>query len=196
MLPEVQRGILGGTFDPPHIAHLFAGEAAYRALGVDEVRFIPAGRPWQKARSYVSDADHRWAMTQLAVAGVDYFIADDREVRRDGWTYTVDTLAGFPAADRLTLVVGADTARGFPSWHRADAVKGMARIAIVPRPGVMRDEVDAALAGADVVWLDTPELDISGTGLREWARRGASLRFLVPDPVWRYIDEHGLYRSP
>ena len=79
-------GIFGGTFDPPHVAHLAAGEAARDQLGVDTVTFIPAGRPWQKRGTNVSEARHRLRMTELAVDGVGYFTVDDREVHRDGWT--------------------------------------------------------------------------------------------------------------
>ena len=98
MLAKVRSGLLGGTFDPPHIAHLLAGEVAYRQLGLDRVIFIPAGSPWQKAGRRVSSASHRWVMSHLAVEGVDYFEADDREVHRDGWTYTADTLDTFDPA--------------------------------------------------------------------------------------------------
>jgi nicotinate-nucleotide adenylyltransferase len=189
----MQRGILGGTFDPPHLAHLFAGEAAYRDLELDVVTFMPAGAPWQKADRSVSDAGHRWAMTRLAVEAVDYFEADDREIRRDGPTYTIDTLATFPADESITLIVGADAAGGIPTWHRADDVLRRARIAVVPRPGVARPDVDWALRGARYVWLETPEIWLSGTMLRERATRGRSLRFLLPDPVWEYIMEHGMY---
>ena len=95
----MRRGILGGTFDPPHLAHLVAGEAAWRQLGLEVVTFIPAGAPWQKQGRQVTEAAHRWEMTRLAVAGVDYFEADDREILRRGPTYTVDTLAQFPDDD-------------------------------------------------------------------------------------------------
>jgi nicotinate-nucleotide adenylyltransferase len=193
MLPGVQRGILGGTFDPPHLAHLFAGEAAYRELGLDVVTFLPAGAPWQKADSSVSAPVHRLEMTQLATDPAAYFEVDDREVRRDGWTYTIDTLGTFPPQERIVLILGADAARGVPTWHRARDVMDRARFAVLPRPGVDRGEVDAALAGADIVWLDTPEIALSGTMLRARARAGHSLRFLVPDPVWSYVLDHGLY---
>lgn len=195
MLPGVQRGILGGTFDPPHMAHLFAGEVAYRDLDLDVVSWIPAGAPWQKAGSLVSAARHRWAMTCLAVDGVEYFVPDDREVHRDGWTYTFDTLSEFPESEEVTLILGADAALGIPSWHRGADVAGRARIAVVPRPGVRREQVDAALKGAEVVWLDGPELMLSGTMLRDRVRRGLSVRFLVPDAVRDYVDEQGLYRE-
>ncbi|MDJ0961532.1 MAG: nicotinate-nucleotide adenylyltransferase [Acidimicrobiia bacterium] len=189
----MQRGILGGTFDPPHLAHLFAGEAAYRDLGLDVVTFIPAGAPWQKADRIVSHAEHRWEMTRLAVADVDYFEADDREVRREGPTFTIETLESFPEEDQLTFILGSDAARGIPTWERADEVIGRARIAVVPRPGVSRHEVDWALRGSDYVWLETPEVWLSGTMLRDRAQHGRSLRFLVIDAVWDYIAAHDLY---
>ncbi len=188
----MHRGILGGTFDPPHVAHLIAGEAAFRDLGLDVVTFLPAGAPWQKAGRTVSAGEHRWAMTAAAVAGVDYFEADDRELNRAGWSYTADTLATFPGAERITLVLGADAARGLPSWERVGDVLARAEIAVMDRPGVDRSEVEAA-AGRPVTWLDAPSVAISGTMLRSRAAAGRSLRFLVPDPVWRYVDEHRLY---
>ena len=101
----MRRAILGGTFDPPHLAHLFAGEAAYRQLEVDVVTFIPAGDPWQKAGRDVTPAHHRWAMTELAVDGIEYFEADRREVDREGWTYTIDTLTSFGEDERGELYV-------------------------------------------------------------------------------------------
>jgi nicotinate-nucleotide adenylyltransferase len=192
MLPAVRRGILGGTFDPPHLAHLVAGEAAYRHLGLDIVSFVPAGAPWQKADRAVSAATHRWAMTELAVAGVDYFEADDREVHREGWTYTIDTIESFGGED-LVLVLGADAAAGLLTWHRAEEVMARTELAVVPRPGADGARVAAALSNARTTWLDGPLLDVSGTSLRKMVREGASIRFLVPDPVWTYIADHQLY---
>lgn len=187
----MRRGILGGTFDPPHIAHLVAGEAGYRDLGLDVVTFLPAGRPWQKAGSGVTDADHRHAMTGLAVDGIAYFEADDRELRRNGWTYTADTLESYPGQEHLVLVLGADAASRLRTWHRWQHVLERAEIAVMPRPGVSQADVTAAVGAHHV--LDTPLLEVSGTELRNRCRRGASIRFLVPDPVRSYIEDHHLY---
>ena len=187
----MRRGILGGTFDPPHLAHLLAGEASYRQLGLDIVTFLPAGAPWQKADLDVSPPDHRWAMTRLATESAAYFEPDDREVVREGWTYTIDTLETFPADEDLILVVGADAAAGLRSWHRYEDVLDRVEVAVVPRPGVERDQVTAAVGGHH--WLDTPALDISGTMIRHRRRRGLTVRFLVPEPVLGYLDAHGLY---
>lgn len=193
MLPPVRRGILGGTFDPLHLAHLFAGEAAYRDLNLDVVTFLPAGAPWQKAGSRITAAEDRWNMTVLALDGIDYFEADDREVRRDGWTYTVDTLRSFPPDEDLFLIVGADAARGIPTWHEADEVVRRATVVVIPRPGVDRREVDEALSASRYEWLDTPDVRLSGTMLRRRASAGRSIRFLVREAVWRYVEENRLY---
>ncbi len=188
----MRRGLLGGTFDPPHLAHLIAGEAAYGQLGLDVVSFIPAGAPWQKADRLVSAPEHRWTMTVLACEGVEYLVPDDREVRRDGWTYTFDTLTEFPDDD-LVLILGADAAARLPTWHRAPEVIARTRVAVMPRAGTGRAEV--AATGVDAVWLDVPEIAISGTMLRERRRLGHSLRFFVREGVHRHIEEHGLYAS-
>ena len=193
MLLGVRRGILGGTFDPPHLAHLFAGEAAYRDLGLDIVTYIPAGAPWQKADGMVTPAQVRWEMTVLAVDGIPYFEADDREIRRRGWTYTIDTLRSFPAAEDLFLILGADAAKGVVTWHAAGEVLQRATIAVVPRPGVVRAEVEESLGGGRFIWLNTPDVRLSGTMLREQARSGRSVRFLVRDSVWRYIEDNQVY---
>jgi nicotinate-nucleotide adenylyltransferase len=186
----VRRGILGGTFDPPHFAHLIAGEAAFRQLDLDVVSFIPAGAPWQKANDGVSPAEQRWAMTSLATSGVEYFEADDREVARDGWTYTCDTLSEFPDDD-VVLILGADAASRLPTWHRAAEVIRRVRVAVMPRPGTSRAAVVAA--GIDVAWLEVPEIAISGTMLRDRRRSGRSIRFFVREPVYQFVEDHGLY---
>jgi nicotinate-nucleotide adenylyltransferase len=188
------RAILGGTFDPPHIAHLVAGEAAHDQLGVDTVTYIPAGRPWQKAGTVVSEARHRLAMIQLATEDTDAFTVDPREVHRDGWTYTIDTIESYVDED-LILIVGADSARGLPTWQRADEVIERAPLAVVPRPGISRAEVESSI-GHPVMWLDMPSLDISGTMLRRRVAAGRSIRFLVPDSVDEYVRDHGLYSNP
>lgn len=190
MFSDVQRALLGGTFDPPHLAHLMAAESAYRSLGMDVVTFLPAGVPWQKLGSDVSPADDRWEMTQRAINGISYFEADDREVRRDGWTYTIDTLESF--GGDLTLVLGADAAARLPSWNRVEDVLDLAEIAVMDRPGTSRSAVETAV-GRPVRWLDAPMVDVSATMLRARVARGSSIRFLVREGVYEYVLERGLY---
>ncbi len=188
------RAIFGGTFDPPHCAHLAAGETAHDQLDVDTVTFIPAGRPWQKAGEDVSEARHRLRMTELAVDAIEYFTVDDREVHRDGWTVTIDTVESFDE-ERIVLIVGADAAGGIPTWHRASELLKRVQIAVVPRPGVKRADVEDAVR-REIVWLDMPPIDLSGTMLRRHVSEGRSIRFLVPEPVLDYVIEHQLYRKP
>lgn len=188
----MRRGVLGGTFDPPHIGHLLAGEIAYHQLDLDEVRFMPAGAPWQKSDRAISEPHHRWAMTQRAVAGVEYFVADEREIERDGWTFTADTLAEFAPDDDLVLILGSDAAAGLPSWDRPDEVRRRATIAVAPRGDIARASVEEATE-PDMVWLDMPRVDVSGTEIRKRMTDGRSIRFMVRETVWGYLVEHGLY---
>lgn len=185
-------GLLGGTFDPPHVAHLAVAEAAFRQLGLDEVWLVPAGQPWQKAGATVTPARHRWGMTVAAAERIPYLATDDREVTRPGPTYTVDTLSEL-ADHEITLILGADAASRIATWHRAAEVREMAGIAVAPRPGTEPGPVEEAV-GARLSWLEVPPLDLSGTDLRRRAAAGQSLRFLVPEGVWRYMENHRLYR--
>ncbi|NND84839.1 MAG: nicotinate (nicotinamide) nucleotide adenylyltransferase [Acidimicrobiia bacterium] len=184
--------ILGGTFDPPHVAHLVLGEAAHRQLPVDEVRFLPAGDPWQKTDEGVLPARVRLALVRAAVDPVRYFAVDDREVRRQGPSFTADTVSELRAEGvEPWLVLGADAAAGMRSWHRADDLRDVP-LAIAARPGTDRTAVEAAALGP-VTWLEMPRLDLSSTELRSMVAAGESLRFLVPDSVWHLILAEELY---
>lgn len=191
MLRCVRRGILGGTFDPPHLAHLIIAEAAFRSLGLEQVLFMPAGDPWQKAERALAPTRHRVAMTSLAVEGVPYFRLDDRETRRPGPTYTIDTLREFDAADDLVLILGSDAAARLPSWKAWEEVTARASIAVVPRPEATRSQVDAI--GVQYTWIEMPELAVSASLLRSMGAVGRSLRFYVTERVWDYMCAHGLY---
>ena len=160
-------------------------------LPLQALTFIPAGTPWQKTDRVVSAAEHRWEMTRLAVAGVAYFEADDREIRRDGLTYTIDTVEEL-GEDELFLIVGSDAAAGLPTWRRHRELLDRVQVAVFPRPGWGYAAVSEALR-EDFEWLDGPELDISATGLRARVAAGRSIRFLVPEAVREYIDDHHLY---
>jgi nicotinate-nucleotide adenylyltransferase len=185
------HGLLGGTFDPPHIGHLAVANAALEQLDVEVVRFIPAGDPWQKRHEFVSEAQHRLAMTRLAAAEDDRFSVDDLEVRRGGPSYSITTVEEFGPG--CVLILGADAALSIPTWHRASDLLAMADIAVVPRPGVDADSVRTTL-GRDVVTLSMPTIDLSGTQIRSHVKAGYSARFLVPDAVHDYIHGNGLYR--
>lgn len=186
------HGILGGTFDPPHNAHLAMARAAYTQLGLESVRLMPAGDPWQKSDTAVTAASDRWAMTQLLAGEDDRLVADDTEIVRSGPSYTVDTLERL--GDRCVLILGADAALGLPTWHRADEIAGLVDLAVAPRPGVTREDVEAAVGG-NVTWLVMDPVDLSSTRIRQLARSGVEFAELVPGSVAAYIKERGLYQS-
>lgn len=183
----MRTGILGGTFDPIHIAHLHTAECARYQLGLDRVLIIPAGDPWQKLDRAVSPARHRLEMCRLAVEGVAGIEADDREVVRDGPTYTIDTLETFPGDEEMFLIVGADAAAGLPSWHRWEEVARRVTIAVAPRPGVDSTDIPGA------VRIDMGTLEVSGTDIRNRVGEGRPYRYLVTRVVHEYIEANELY---
>ncbi len=186
-------GILGGTFDPIHVAHLHAAETALYQAGLDKVLFVVAGDPWQKRDRDVTDPHHRVAMVDAAITGASDFEVDLREVEREGPTYTIDTLNSFPDSEELFLLLGADAALGFDTWHQPARIIERAGVLVVPRPGSDGEAAVAAIPGARL--LDMAALDISGTLIRAMARDGRPFRYLVPDVVFRYITDKNLYTN-
>ena len=187
----MRTGILGGTFDPIHIAHLHAGESALHQAELDRVLFIPAGDPWQKADRDLSSASTRLEMTRLAVTGVAGFEVDDREIQRDGPTYTVDTLASFPDDEELFLILGADAAARIETWDRHRQVEERATILVVPRPGT--DSTIIADLIPNAAFIDMAVLEISSTEIRNLTRDSQPCRYLVPEVVHEFITENDLY---
>ena len=194
-------GVLGGTFDPVHVGHLIAAEEARAALSLDEVVFVPAGRPWFKEGRPLTGAGHRLAMVELAVAGHAHFRVSDAEVRRPGPSYTVDTLeelrAGLGEAAELYLIVGTDVLSELSRWHRPDRVVEMATIVGMRRPGAEPDleqlEEVSPDAPSKTLILDGPCIEVSGADLRRRVAEGRPIRYMVPEAVARYIREHCLY---
>jgi nicotinate-nucleotide adenylyltransferase len=201
--PQRRIGILGGTFDPPHLAHLAIAEEAREALGLERVVFVPAGQPWQKADRDVTPGPVRLAMVDLAIAGNPSFAVDHSEIDRAGPSYTVDTLAGFaarePAGTELWFILSAEALEGLATWRDPDRVVALAHLCVVPRGRAAGDSVAAFLArfpGAarSLVVLDRPRLDLSSTEIRERVRAGRSIRYLVPDGVADLVTRYALYR--
>lgn len=191
-------GIFGGAFDPPHQAHVALARAAIEQLQLDELRVFPTGRAWHKARA-LSDAAHRLAMARLAFADLPRVLVDDRELRREGPTYTVDTLRElhreYPQ-DTLVLVIGADQADTFDQWRESAEIARLAIISVVgrPRAGEPEGSVNPSrLPGAQWVPIILPPLSVSATDIRARCGRGLGIDHLVPPQVARYIDQHHLY---
>jgi nicotinate-nucleotide adenylyltransferase len=191
----MKLGVLGGTFDPIHNAHLLLAEQAREQLGLRRVLFVPAGDPWRKAFRRVIPAEHRLAMTQLAVQDDSGFVVDDCEIKREGATYTADTLRDLKkrhTKDELFLLLGEDALADLPFWREPEAIAELANIVVAPRGGVVLPELP--FDDDRVVRIKMPYLEISSTDIRERAKAGHSLRYLVPSAVEAYIKEHKLYR--
>ncbi|MCX6515021.1 MAG: nicotinate-nucleotide adenylyltransferase [Actinobacteria bacterium] len=189
-------GILGGTFDPPHLGHRAAALAAQTQVGLDEIVLMVANEPWQKVGDrQVTAAQVRWDMTDALVQGISGLRADDREIRRGGPTFTVDTLEEILSDQpdtEIFLIVGADTAERLETWHRASDVVGLSTIVIVNRdettntaPGFLRD--------ARVLNVTMNPVDVSSSALREAVARGESIDAMTSSSVVTIIRDHSLY---
>jgi nicotinate-nucleotide adenylyltransferase len=201
-------GVLGGTFDPIHIAHLAVAEEAREALGLERVLFIPAGIPPHKRTRAITPGEDRLAMLELAIADNPAFAASRIELDRDGPSYTVDTLealrderlaAGDPPD--LVLIVSAEAFADFAGWREPLRILELAVVAVAPRDGfadATPEAVSRDFPGLEdrVVLLDGPRLRLSASDLRARAAAGRSLRYLVPDAVAAHIEDHALYRDP
>ncbi len=190
-------GLFGGSFDPVHNAHVALAQAALSELKLDEVRWIPAGQPWQKTRA-ITAAQHRAAMLQLAIAAQPRFVLDRTELDRPGQSFTLDTVRALATAQPGTkwfLLIGQDQYANLHTWRDWQALLGLVVLAIANRPGDQRSpHTDVQRFPHRMVPL--PMLDISSTDIRQRAARGADISHLVPPAVARYIETHGLYRSP
>jgi nicotinate-nucleotide adenylyltransferase len=193
----VRIGLYGGTFDPIHLGHLRAAENAREELGLDLVAFVPAAVPPHRGAP-LSPAQDRLAMARLATASHPAFEAWDVELRRDGPSYTVETVAALLAerpGDSFVLVVGADTWPEIPGWREPERLLRLVEVAVVDRPGFPAGEPCAPFPGAlPPRRVSGPGLPLSASAIREHARRGRSVRFLVPDAVADHIAARGLYR--
>jgi nicotinate-nucleotide adenylyltransferase len=193
----VRIGLYGGTFDPVHLGHLRAAESAREGLGLDLVAFLPAAVPPHRGDAPLSPAADRLAMARLATAPHPGFEAWDAELRRPGPSYTVETvsfLLGERPGDTFVLVVGSDTWPEIPSWREPERLLSLVQVAVVDRPGYPGPAGAPPFPGArGVTRVEGPSLPISATAIRERARLGRSVRFLVPDAVADYIATRRLY---
>ncbi len=190
-------GLFGGTFDPPHLGHLAFAEWARDRLQLDRVLFVPAGDPPHKRGRVLTPAATRLAMTELAIAGREGFEISRVELDRTGPSYTVDTLHALAAARpdaRWYLLIGEDSLAELATWREPETVVRLATPVVARRVGA-RTRRPARAFGRRIVWLDDFGFDVSSSGVRTRVRRGASIRFLVPDAVERFIARRRLYRD-
>ncbi|NEG70257.1 nicotinate-nucleotide adenylyltransferase [Bifidobacterium choloepi] len=191
-------GIMGGTFDPIHNGHLVAASEVSWVYDLDEVIFVPTGRPVFKLDKDVTNEEDRYLMTVIATASNPKFTVSRVDIDRPGVTYTIDTLrdlrALYPDAE-LFFITGADAVAEIMQWKDADSMFDVAHFVAVTRPGYTSPGC-VKLPEGKVDVLEIPALAISSTDVRNRARNGEPVWYLVPDGVVQYIGKHGLYRQP
>lgn len=194
-------GVLGSAFNPPHLGHLALAQEALWQLGLREVVLVPTGEAPHKRIADDPGKEQRLAMTRLAAADDARFSVSSLEVEREGPSYTYETLellAKERGDSELVFVMGADAAVGLESWREPERVVDLARIAVARRAGVSDADVAAVLrslgAAERATMLEMPQFGVSSSAVRERAAVGRPLRYLVPEPVARFIEEKGIYR--
>jgi nicotinate-nucleotide adenylyltransferase len=195
-------GLLGGTFNPPHIGHLVMAQEALDQLDLDRVELVPVHTPPHKEAMGDPGPEKRLALTREAVGDDPRFVVNDVEVRRGGPSFTVDTLDEIHATnpgDELTFIVGGDQALALPTWREPERVLSLARLAVGEREGVRRQDIATRVAKVAaperVVFFDMPRLDVSSSVIRRRVAEGRPVRWLVPDAVAHAIDAQRLYRG-
>lgn len=198
-MPQAKRlGVFGGAFDPPHVAHRTLAEVACQQLALDELRVLPTGQAWHKSRP-LTPAKHRLAMCRLAFEGVAGLCMDDREILRDGPSYTLDTLRELNQEQPQTqifLIMGKDQADALPSWHNWQAILGLAIICVADRD-VLTGRITQFNPPPEMTHrfckLNMPLMDVSATAIRSRIANEQGIAPLVSTPVASYIDLHHLY---
>lgn len=201
----MRLGILGGTFNPPHIGHLVCAQEACDQLRLDRVLLMPAARPPHKEVASDPGAETRWELCRLAVADDERFEVSRLELDRPGRSYTVDTLRELrelSPQDELTFIVGGDMARSLPRWREPATVLELATLAVAERAGAERAAIrdDLRALGAELVdervrFFDMPRIDVSSSLVRERVAQGRPIRYLVPDAVADAIAANGWYAA-
>ena len=199
-----KMGVLGGTFDPIHLGHLIVAEDIRQKLGLGEVLFVPAGRPWLKLKEEkpISAAEHRLAMVRLAVASNPYFKVSTLEIDRPGLSYSIDTVlelkAKLGAKAEIYFIVGPDALAELPRWKDPGRLVEVCQVVGIGRPGHAQADLhtlESSIPGVSqrIMLMDVPQIDISATEIRRRVAQRLSIRYLVPEAVEKYIAEHRLY---
>ena len=213
-------GLFGGTFDPVHHGHLRAGEEIRQAFSLSWVEFLPARIPPHKTDQALTDVEHRVAMLRLAVEGNPYFRVSEVEATREGVSYLVDTLKAYrehyPPDVSLYFIMGMDSFQEVATWHRYPELFSLSHFVVITRPGYKRPELSEVVSqdvassfapypgendclehagGHRIHFRETTLLDIAARRLRTWIREERSVRYLIPERVWAYVQENGLYAN-
>jgi len=213
-------GLFGGTFDPVHHGHLRAGEEIRQAFSLSWVEFLPARIPPHKTDQPLTDIAHRVAMLRLAVEGNPYFRVSEVEATREGVSYLVDTLKTYrehyPSDVSLYFIMGMDSFQEIATWHRYPELFRLSHFVVIARPGYERPELSEVVSpdvasqfapragesdclehtgGHRIYFRETTLLDVAASRLRTWIREDRTVRYLIPERVWEYVQENGLYAN-
>jgi nicotinate-nucleotide adenylyltransferase len=206
-LPRIKSryAIMGGTFDPIHFGHLSAAEEVRVRLNCQKVIFIPSGMPPHKKEYAVTDSTYRYAMTLLATGSNPNFEVSDIEINRKGYTYTLDTIKKLKEYYRkeveLLFITGADALLEIETWYKVEELLKICSFVAVTRPGYDKSKLEQKLHqlqskyNSELHIVDVPGLSISSTDLRKRINQGTSIKYLVPEAVEEYINDHKLYRK-
>ena len=197
-----RKGILGGTFDPPHIGHLILASNARHDLGLDEVWFVPAGDPYRKVDNNISTAENRLRMLEVAVKDIDWAFVKTIEIERQGPTYTIDTILQLPQTeDQWWFILGSDALVDMEFWKEPEKIVELVRLAVGVRPGLIHQDVVAQISMKlpqvieRIDYVRMPEVEISSSDLRNRVRTGQPTELLLQEEVRILIDNLQLYRD-
>lgn len=188
----VRLGIFGGSFDPPHIAHLVIGETAREQLRLDRLIYVPTYQSPHKVHSTKTSSLHRLAMTRIAVRGNDSFEVSDLEVKKKGVSYTIETIQYFNALyphSEIFFIVGSDSLHQFATWKEPEGIRSLVTLAVFPRRGYEHVAEEKGL-----IFLRAPLVDICSSDIRRRIKWGRSIRYLVPEKVEEYIRTNNIYK--
>jgi nicotinate-nucleotide adenylyltransferase len=194
-------GLLGGTFNPPHVGHMVCATQAVGQLGLDRVLLVPVHEPPHKGIEIEPGVAHRVELCRRAVDGDERLGVSLADADVPGPSFTVDTLRRLnerSPGDQLTFIVGGDMALSLPTWREPEAILELAEVAVAEREGIRRSDIIDRLAGLPVErvrFFDMPRLDVSSSLIRRYVAAGRPIRHLVPEAVERYIADAGLYRA-
>lgn len=189
--------LFGGTFDPPHIGHLLIAQTIFESENFDKLLFIPALNPPHKDTKAITQIEHRAKMLELAIRDNPHFEISDLEVKRGGVSYTVDTIKalkeenGF-ASDELYFLLGSDTLKSFHTWKEPEEILKECHVIVAVRPGFRPSDIPAWIL-SQIQFANLPRIEISATTIRERWRTDKTIRYMVTQPVWEYINEKKLY---
>lgn len=196
--------VIGGTFDPIHYGHLLAAERTREELGLDCVYFIPSGTPPHKKYDGMASAFHRYNMASIAVETNPFFKILDIEIKREGYSYTIDTMEQLrgmmPSACSMYFIIGSDNMTDIPNWKNAEELAAKTEFAVVTRPGDWQEGLEQNARelrerGFGITLVRTPLVSVNSTDIRERIKDGRSIRYMVPQGVEKYIYDNNLYKQ-